>query len=356
VNGGLFGFGFSDDIPVVGDWTNAGGRQNLGRFQGGNWFLDLNGNQIFEGCAIDACVTFGESGDIPVAGKWSGTGPASVGVFRRGLWLLDSNANRQFDGCGPDACPEFGAPDVRPVVGDWNASGTSKIGIFKDGFWVLDFNGSRAFEGCSPATGADACFGFGLPGDLPVVGDWAGTGNTRVGVVRGLRWFLDFNGNGQWDGCGVGQPDRCVDALRASNAPIARSFTVRNIRGTYQGFQTQNISGCQDPGFSRQVSTPFSLTIGAQNGDVFSGATRAEVVVENINFVETCAVLATFHGGAAFSGTVDCQLFLNGSLDSTSSGQVSGLLTDGVFTFGAHAFENGGTCFTAGGGTASLQR
>jgi len=41
------------------------------------------------------------------------------------------------------------------------------------------------------------------------VGDWTGTGQTRIGVFRGGTWFLDLNGNGQWDGCEV---DRCVNA------------------------------------------------------------------------------------------------------------------------------------------------
>jgi hypothetical protein len=33
--------------------------------------LDLNGNNHWDGCGIDLCLTnFGDVGDIPVAGKW----------------------------------------------------------------------------------------------------------------------------------------------------------------------------------------------------------------------------------------------------------------------------------------------
>ena len=46
---------------------------------------------------------------------------------------------------------------------------------------------------------------FGGDGDLPVVGDWNGTGEMRIGVFRPStgEWFLDMNGNGKFDGCTV---------------------------------------------------------------------------------------------------------------------------------------------------------
>ena len=30
----------------------------------------LNGNGGFDGCSIDACISFGQQGDLPVVGKW----------------------------------------------------------------------------------------------------------------------------------------------------------------------------------------------------------------------------------------------------------------------------------------------
>ena len=38
-----------------------------------------------------------------------------------------------------------------------------------------------------------------MPGDLPVVGDWDGTGTTKIGIYRSGTWYLDTNGNGVWD-------------------------------------------------------------------------------------------------------------------------------------------------------------
>ena len=49
-----------------------------------------------------------------------------------------------------------------------------------------------------------------LPADIPVVGDWTGTGTAKLGVYRQGQWYLDKNGNGVWDGCGV---DTCIDSF-----------------------------------------------------------------------------------------------------------------------------------------------
>ena len=50
-----------------------------------------------------------------------------------------------------------------PVVGDWNGSGTTKIGVFRNGVWYLDTNGDNKWD-----TG-DAAISFGMAGDKPIV-------------------------------------------------------------------------------------------------------------------------------------------------------------------------------------------
>jgi hypothetical protein len=92
----------------------------------------------------------------------------AVGVFRpsSGQWFLDLNGNGQWDGCGVERCGNFGLPGDIPVVGDWTGTGTTKIGIFRNGQWFLDLNGNGQWDGC----GVERCGNFGLPGDMPVVG------------------------------------------------------------------------------------------------------------------------------------------------------------------------------------------
>jgi hypothetical protein len=81
-----------------------------------------------------------------------------------------------------------------------------KAGVFRpwNGTWYLDTNGNGAWDGC----GIDACAQWGGdPSDQVVLGDWDGTATTKIGVYRAGTWYLDTNGNGAWDGCGI---DACI--------------------------------------------------------------------------------------------------------------------------------------------------
>jgi hypothetical protein len=78
------------------------------------------------------------------------------------------------------------------------------VGLFRAGTgeWFLDFNGNKSWGGC----GKDRCItSFGVAGDRPVTGDWNASGTSKIGVFRPStgEWFLDHNENGKWDGCGV---------------------------------------------------------------------------------------------------------------------------------------------------------
>ncbi len=95
-------------------------------------------------------------------------GGTKVGVVRNGGWFLDFNGNGQFDDCTTDRCIGFGLAADVPVTGDWNGSGTTKIGVFRNGAWVLDFNGNEQFDDCT----TDQCIGFGLTGDEAISGSW----------------------------------------------------------------------------------------------------------------------------------------------------------------------------------------
>jgi len=118
---------------------------------------------------------------------------AQIGVFRTGQWYLDQNGNGGFES-GIDTLFSFGILGDLPVTGDWTGTGIAQVGVFRAGEWYLDTNGSQAFD-----PGVDSVFSFGIQGDIPVTGSWTGTGTTKIGVVRGTEWYLDSNGNGVWD-------------------------------------------------------------------------------------------------------------------------------------------------------------
>ena len=91
---------------------------------------------------------------------------------------------------GPkDAVFTFGMAGDIPVTGDWDGSGITKIGVFRNGSWFLDLNGNGVLDP------EDGSYTFGQAGDVPVAGDWNGNGITKIGVFRNGSWFLDLNGN-----------------------------------------------------------------------------------------------------------------------------------------------------------------
>src|SRR6476620_9180541 len=216
-------FGKSGDLPVVGSWS-GNGVSNIGTFTPatGMWQLDTNGDGVLD-CAVDTCAgPFGQSGDFPVTREMGGTTGTIIGTYtpettvkingrkrvRRGNWRFDNNDNSTFDGCSIDQCDTFSVVGEIPVVGDWNGTGIEQIALFtsKDGTWYLDRNGNEKWDGCTK----DKCLGqFGAKGDLPIVGDWDGSGKVRIGVFRPSTqmWYLDLNGNGKLDACGV---DACI--------------------------------------------------------------------------------------------------------------------------------------------------
>ncbi len=67
--------------------VGAGYGDRIGVKRGSTWYLDNNGNEAWDGCGADGCISnWGLPGDLPVAGDWNGDGVAELGVFRGGNW------------------------------------------------------------------------------------------------------------------------------------------------------------------------------------------------------------------------------------------------------------------------------
>ncbi len=81
----------------------------------------MNGNGVWDGTPTDALYTFGTglTGAIPVTGDWSGTGKSGIGVYASGIWYLDMNGNGIWEGAPTDATLTFGAglSAAMPVTG-----------------------------------------------------------------------------------------------------------------------------------------------------------------------------------------------------------------------------------------------
>jgi hypothetical protein len=223
-----FRFGLPGSIPVTGDF-NGDGHDDLGVYYRGEWFLDLNGNGVWD--AGDLWAKLGTEKDRPVVGDWDGDGKDDIGIFgpqwRHDFRQIDAEpglpdvANTlprgprnvppsaveatvgerllQATAAGPERADlidhvfQFGTITDVPVAGDWNGDGVGAIGLFRGGKWHFDNDGDGRW---SPG---DQRAQFGREGDLPVVGDWDGDGVDQIGVYRRGEWILDTNGNRQLD-------------------------------------------------------------------------------------------------------------------------------------------------------------
>jgi len=177
---------------LLGDW-NGDGVATPGRYTDGAFWIT---NKAVDSPAWEEMFTLGgQPGDIPVTGDADGDGKDDLGIFNSGSWqwLLRSGASKT---------DTFGQVGDIPVVGNWDGKGADNLGVYRAGLWQLRFVGEKRpkFVGKKVPWTKDpnshfsvASITVGLPADVPVAGDWNGTGRATPGLVRGSRWFFMKN-------------------------------------------------------------------------------------------------------------------------------------------------------------------
>jgi hypothetical protein len=65
-----------------------------------------------------------------------------------------------------DYALNYGIPGDMPVTGDWNSDGIDTIGVYRSGLFYLRNSNTIGF--------AEIIFGLGNPGDMPIAGNWDG--------------------------------------------------------------------------------------------------------------------------------------------------------------------------------------
>ena len=121
---------------------------------------------------------------------------------------VDANHNGAWDGdAGGDRTTQIGAylGPGEPIVGDWNGDGFDDVGVVVGDTFVLDLDGDGVWEGNAGGDRA-ASFAASFGPGAAIVGDWDGDGRDQIGVFLSeeVRFLLDANGNGVWDGTGGG--------------------------------------------------------------------------------------------------------------------------------------------------------
>jgi hypothetical protein len=143
------------------------------------WYLRSANNS---GSADAGQFVYGARNWTGLVGDWNGDGLDTIGVVdttgadpRGAVWYL-RNSNSPG---APDISPfVYGLPGWIPVAGDWDGDGVDGIGIYdpSTSTWYLRNQPGSAGP-------ADVVIFFGVPGWIPVVGDWDGDGIDTIGMV-----------------------------------------------------------------------------------------------------------------------------------------------------------------------------
>ena len=193
------------------DW-NGDGRDTPGAVRDGTWYLtdDPTGGEQTR------VFGYGDRTDIPVCGDWNGDGSTprhrpqrrvvpgehhrqgdrrprrrlrrprrhprrgrlerrrqdTPGIVRDGRWYLVNTPGKPF----ADIVFGYGDPGDEPILGDWDGNGTDTPGIVRNGIWFLTNTLGKPL--------ADLNFAYGNPDDHAIVGDWNGDGKDTPGVIR----------------------------------------------------------------------------------------------------------------------------------------------------------------------------
>ncbi len=102
-------------------------------------------------------------------------------AMHQGYWTLPAELCAAWEG-GPVFM--FGMPGALPIAGDFNGDGRSEMGIYYKGQWFIDLNGNGRWDE------SDLWAQLGTEMDLPVVGDWDGDGKDDIGIF-GPEWRGD---------------------------------------------------------------------------------------------------------------------------------------------------------------------
>ena len=236
--GYITGYTTSNDLPVLNpvQSANGGGMDAfVAKLISGqlyySTYLGGGGNDAANAIAIDSLnnIVIGGttgSGNFPVTGALATSGgPVSgfvsklVASFRLAAvnppnFYLDVWHIAGYNGILNTTT--FGASGDIPVSGDWDGSGAKRLGIFRKGTWILDINGNGVIDA------PDKTVQFGQAGDLPVVGDWNGTGKLKLGLFRQGTFILDYSGH--LSGTATGEADQIVAFGLPGDVPVSSDW------------------------------------------------------------------------------------------------------------------------------------
>ena len=199
-------------------------------------YIGGTGSDSVNAVAVDSLYNFSAAGstgsaDMPVAGYMSGFQGSTLGAFITKIagtfalavvappvFYLDVWHNTGYNGTNVTlGAATYGTSTDVPIAGDWNGTGQKLLGVFRNGTWILDTNANGVLDV------ADKTVTFGQAGDIPVVGDWNGTGRVKLGLYRAGTFILDLSG--RLSGVPTGLTDATFTFGQAGDLPVAGDWT-----------------------------------------------------------------------------------------------------------------------------------
>ncbi|MDX1744503.1 MAG: hypothetical protein R3324_01080, partial [Halobacteriales archaeon] len=188
-----FFYGNPGDFPFMGDW-DCDGVETPGLYRQSDGFVYLR-NSNTQGIA-DIRFFFGNPGDVPMAGDFNGDGCDTVSIYRpsEAKFYIINELGSDEKGLGAaDYSFFYGVPGDVPFVGDWTGDGIDTPGLRRDsdGFVYLRNTNTQGV--------ADVDYFYGNDGDVVFAGDWDGDGDDTLGLYRpsnGVMYLRNTNSTG----------------------------------------------------------------------------------------------------------------------------------------------------------------
>jgi hypothetical protein len=181
ISNGKAAFRYSTDDAYRDTWLYDNYKVNLGSPTGPRYQSGTAWRRDFTGGSV-VVNPVNHMASIAISGPKI---PSPVGVFRPSnatFYLKKPNTLG-----APDYVFVFGMPGDLPISGDWDGNGTDTIGIYRNGIFYL--------RNSDDSGNANISFSFGVPGDQPIAGDWNGDGKDTIGVYRSSNFTFYLRNN-----------------------------------------------------------------------------------------------------------------------------------------------------------------